>query len=380
MGEGSADSALLDRILNEKLRVRQDLELMTGSDGTTLLYDPRSGSYMRLGKQMVKLLPAFDGRRSGTEIVLELSDRWEVPRDTLRLRLGATLKDLAEAGVFEGYEPPPESNRAHLAARAGRLAMGRFPLLSESAVKRLVHPALAILRPLPPGLPSFVAGSCALLGLALCVFTIGRLGVPMMFGLPAVLAVAAVLVQTVFHELSHALVCHRYGVTVRSLGVALWYWFIPVAYVDRTDAYRLVRRRPRFMISVAGPGADMIVAGVAAVLVWRADGLLANTAYVFVFLELVLLVVNLNPLLPTDGQQVLEGLTGEINLRNRAMRYLGHIVLRASLPSYLIGLSLRRRVIYIAYGTLSVLYLVAVAVYLLGSFLGFTRIPYGPVG
>ncbi len=134
------------------------------------------------------------------------------------------------------------------------------------------------------------------------------------------------------------------------------------------------------MISVAGPGADMIVAGVAAVLVWRADGLLANTAYVFVFLELVLLVVNLNPLLPTDGQQVLEGLTGEINLRNRAMRYLGHIVLRASLPSYLIGLSLRRRVIYIAYGTLSVLYLVAVAVYLLGSFLGFTRIPYGPVG
>lgn len=78
---------------------------MTGSDGTTLLYDPRSGSYMRLGKQMVKLLPAFDGRRSGTEIVLELSDRWEVPRDTLRLRLGATLKDLAEAGVFEGYEP-----------------------------------------------------------------------------------------------------------------------------------------------------------------------------------------------------------------------------------------------------------------------------------
>ncbi len=51
------------------------------------------------------------------------------------------------------------------------------------------------------------------------------------------------ILHLALHEIAHAIVTKAYGITIREAGIALLYYFIPVAYVDRTDTYRLKSKK-----------------------------------------------------------------------------------------------------------------------------------------
>ena len=91
-------------------------------------------------------------------------------------------------------------------------------------------------------------------------------------GLGSLLAIPLVLLQILIHETLHAVVAQYLRRPVRGLGVALLFYFMPLAYVDRTDAYRHRGRPGRVMLAVAGPLSDGIAGGCTAlVLVTTGD-------------------------------------------------------------------------------------------------------------
>jgi len=183
-----------------------------------------------------------------------------------------------------------------------------------------------------------------------------QLGVPRPAGVNWVVVVAALLVTVLLHEGAHAFVCQLLGVPAREAGIGLLLYVIPVAYVDRTDAYRLRRRGGRVAIALAGAASDLIWAAVAAVIASSSSGSVAATAHLFLVIQLISVLANLNLLLPSDGHQAIEAAVGELNIRGRAIGYLGHLVLRIPLPSGLAYVSRRRGALYIGYGVLCLTY------------------------
>jgi putative peptide zinc metalloprotease protein len=165
------------------------------------------------------------------------------------------------------------------------------------------------------------------------------------------------LTQAVVHEMSHATVCLSLGVLVREAGVKLFFWLIPLTYVDRTDAYRVRSRAGRSALALAGPLVDLTAAGLTSLLILLSPAHAGALHWLLGF-QLFVALGNLNPLLPiTDGHHVLEAALGELNLRHRAFAYLRHLLFRTRLSAAHQQVSAARRRMYLAYGIISAAYL-----------------------
>lgn len=144
----------------------------------------------------------------------------------------------------------------------------------------------------------------------------------------------ALLFAKFVHELGHAYAAKRYGLHVPELGVAvlvLW----PVLYTETSDAWRLVERKQRLVVGMAGMVAELGLA-VLAVLAWSLlpDGPLRSVAFLLGTTTWVLtLLINLNPMMRFDGYYLLSDLLEVQNLQERAFA-LG----RWRLRRFLLGL------------------------------------------
>ncbi|MBF0098730.1 MAG: hypothetical protein HQM05_15510 [Magnetococcales bacterium] len=135
------------------------------------------------------------------------------------------------------------------------------------------------------------------------------------------------LIAKLLHEFSHAAVCKRFGGEVHKLGVMLLI-FAPMPYVDATSAWGFKQRSRRILVSLAGVGAELAFAAVAA-LTWAntAPGTLNALAYNVIFVASVSTVLfNMNPLMRFDGYHMLVDVLEVPNLFQRSreqLRYLG---------------------------------------------------------
>ncbi len=324
--------------------------LIDGADGHSLLFDPESGTYVRLSRTGARLVPLLDGSRTGTAL-LDAARRSRGPegvRDRAPVLLNF-LTDLRAAGVLS-VPPEPLHGRDLAFARFFRLTPRiRIP---ARHLNRVLRPPSMLLARFPRTLTTLAL----LAGLAstVLVFLAVALPPPMSFvGLPWLVTVLALLVQATVHEMGHAAVCQALGVPVREAGVKLFCFLIPLTYVDRTDAYRVRSRFGRSAVALVGPLIDLIAAGVCALLILHDPIRFESLRWLF-GMQLFVVLNNLNPLLPvTDGHHALEAALGEINLRDRAFRYLGHVILRMPLPAAHRAVSATRRRMYLAYGLVS---------------------------
>jgi putative peptide zinc metalloprotease protein len=163
---------------------------------------------------------------------------------------------------------------------------------------------------------------------------------------PALLAAAAA------HEIGHAVTAKHYGRQVNRIGVG-WYWFGPIAFVDTSDMWT-AERWPRIAVSVAGPIASLIVAGLAGFAALTIPTpLLAAAAWQVALVSYVAVFVNLNPLLEFDGYYVLIDVLERPNLRSDALEWLG-----SGLPSqWRDRTALAKHRLELAYGVASVLFI-----------------------
>jgi putative peptide zinc metalloprotease protein len=205
-----------------------------------------------------------------------------------------------------------------------------------------------LLHRIPPVLLRVIVALALAVAATLVIVVISG-GLPQTTHVAWAIVVPLLLAQLVFHETSHALVSRFHGVAAREAGIGLLFYFWPIAYVDRTDTYRLRERSKRASIVLAGPASDLMFAGFYSFVALAGTGSLAQTARTVVVFECFAIFAMFNPLLPSDGYHALEALSGQLNLRSRAFGYLGHRLTRVPMPSALAAISPQRGRFYLLF-------------------------------
>lgn len=158
----------------------------------------------------------------------------------------------------------------------------------------------------------------------------------------------ALFTGTLFHEFGHLAACHRNNCKHGSLGIGL-YFFMPVFYVDISDAWRLPKKN-RFMIDIAGVYFQLIFV----LIVYIIGRLVANSSVSLVIIAIDLsIIANLNPILKFDGYWALSDLLGIPNLHQRMLNLIKSIFIRKKLREF-VDLSKRLKLVLVVYSALSV--------------------------
>ncbi|MEZ5094794.1 MAG: PqqD family peptide modification chaperone [Nocardioides sp.] len=332
--------------------LRRGLEIINGMDDLPMIFDPVTGSYHRLSRSARALVDYLDGTRTQDDLVRLLAPT-PAERERLLPQVGAFVAGLDKSGLLEGSEAPA-------AVRRSRVSSTRWMprIVLTRSLPRLLEPPARLLRRLPLAGLSTVATVLAVVGFVVGAVVLSRLGLPARDRAGAVflMAVGVQLTLIFVHEAAHALVAQVQRVPVRGLGVALLFYFMPVAYVDRTDAYRLRNRGGRLAIALAGIVADGLTCGITALVAATSDGVVRETAAMLIGLQLVALMVNLNPLMPGDGYTALETASGMVDFRGRAFFLVRSWVRRAPLPVHLASLSRKARIGYATYAVVAASY------------------------
>jgi putative peptide zinc metalloprotease protein len=129
----------------------------------------------------------------------------------------------------------------------------------------------------------------------------------------------ALSAMKVIHEMGHALTAKRYGCRVPSMGIALLVLW-PVLYTDVTETWKLVSRRQRLAVGLAGVTAELIFA-VFCTLAWSflPDGPVRGAAFILATTSWIsTLLLNLSPFMRFDGYFVLSDWLEMPNLHARA--------------------------------------------------------------
>ena len=353
-------------------RLRRGVSLIVGMDNQPMLFDSDSGKYHRLGAAAAFIVNQFDGVRSLPTIIEELPQ--DIDEAGAR-RITGLVDNLREKSLLVGSEPAPAASAVPAAPARTRRVRGRHTAQPRQArhlkvekprrsggwwlpriiiarkYHRIVAPIVTLLQRLPAPALSWV-----FLALAACGYAAGAMALSSLAGGPRpgvlvfVTAVAIQLVSILLHESWHAIVAGYLGTPIRGLGVALMFWAIPIAYVDRTDSYRVRSRRGLTMLALAGIFSDGVVCGLEAAVAWASTGTVRQVALTLCAFQLTMLVTNLNPLTQSDGVAAVEAATGSVNLRGRSMFVLRCILTRQPLPPALAVMRPAVRWGYFIYG------------------------------
>ena len=132
------------------------------------------------------------------------------------------------------------------------------------------------------------------------------------------------------HELAHALAVRRFGGAVTQVGV-MFLVFVPMPYVDASQANAFRSHSARALVTAAGIMAEFAIAGLAMILwaeadpgLWRA--ILFNT---ILLCTISTIFFNGNPLLRFDAYFVLADLTQTPALGTRGQRLLMRLLKRS---------------------------------------------------
>ncbi|HEX6545262.1 MAG TPA: hypothetical protein VF023_03065, partial [Bryobacteraceae bacterium] len=333
-----------------QMRLAANSELTSGPRGEPLLYVGHRRTYLRLSSlaaELVRILAA-SGVMTAEELIAAIRDENRQISAAQDHGIRAFLDRLIEADAIQLSE---SGKKERVASR--RIAFqpkSRLPLRI-----RLFSPN----RPVAPVFAARLYRNRSVFLFAAIVFLLAAL--PYCIAGPRMhwnniswpLLVSAILLHGCLHETSHTLATSGVGIKIRDAGFAILYWFLPVLYVDRTDAYRLRNSRQRAWIAIAGPLWDATGAGMTAVAAWCTSGGLAATLHALCLCQLLFLFSNLNPFLPSDGYHAVEALVGELNFRGRAFSVLLHQLRIRALPPYLRGLSPKQQWICCVYSLAS---------------------------
>ncbi|WP_420896391.1 PqqD family protein [Actinomyces naeslundii] len=354
-------------------RLRRGVSLIVGMDNQPMLFDSDSGKYHRLGAAAAFIVNQFDGVRSLPTIIEEL------PQDIDEAgakRITSLVDNLRDKSLLVGSEPAPAAAVPAAPARTRR-TRGRHTAQPRQArhlkverprrsggwwlpriiiarkYHRIVAPIVTLLQRLPARALSWV-----FLALAVCGYAAGAMALSSLAGGPrpgvlvVITAVVIQLVSILLHESWHAIVAGYLGTPIRGLGVALMFWAIPIAYVDRTDSYRVRSRRGLTMLALAGIFSDGVVCGLEAAIAWASTGTVRQVVLTLCAFQLTMLVTNLNPFTQSDGVAAVEAATGSVNLRGRSMFVLRRVLTRQPLPPALAVMRPAVRWGYFIYGLL----------------------------
>jgi CRP-like cAMP-binding protein/Zn-dependent protease len=320
-------------VANLRPRLRDGCEvkifrLRWGNDFAMLARDDRELHY-RLEVWEAELLPKMDGTRRVGDLVVE------------RMEAGGGLDaepvtDLVVALYGGGFlDPAPIATDELIADRLDPASPGRKKLkrfgktlqIEWKGADRLVRFCYRnLLRPFFWWPVALGSGLIAFAGLAAFIdvyasgrFSIGEDSAPT----EAAILLALAFFLTFMHELGHSVVISHYDRKVKSAGFLI-YFGSPAFFVEATDSLMLEQRQ-RILQASAGPFTELIIAGVASLVIFAfPDGPLANLLYKFALLNYIVIFLNLVPLLELDGYWILSDLIQLPDLRPNSLQFIQH--------------------------------------------------------
>jgi putative peptide zinc metalloprotease protein len=326
-----------------------------------ILKHPGLRAYYRLSAEGWFVWQLLDGHRTLRDLTMEYLAAFRVFAPDAVAEL---IADLASAGFVEGCAPSEEvlettfrqSTWQRAVQKAQRFAGTRLEVPNaDTHVTRLYRLGVRLLYT-PPGYTILAATAIGglvafLLGLQRAVQTVQQPGG--LYLLTA--AVPAYLLGILVHEAGHAFTTKRFGREILGIGI-LWFGMAPAAYVDTSDMW-LAGRWPRVWVSLAGPFANLVLAGVFALMSWNSEHLqLAACLWIAALVSLVIVFINLDPLLEYDGYFMLMDLTERPNLRRNALAWLGGELAGGLRSLQGFRQRLRGHGVYLGYSVAAVLY------------------------
>ncbi len=135
------------------------------------------------------------------------------------------------------------------------------------------------------------------------------------------LFLALALFLTFAHELGHAMALIHYKRRVIAAGFFIFFGS-PAFFVDASDGL-MMDRRHRIVQSFAGPFSELILAGVASLVIVATPGSgVAAFLYRFALINYFIIFMNLIPLLELDGYWIFSDLIQVPNLRRRSINFI----------------------------------------------------------
>lgn len=380
-------------------RLRTDLAFIEQTyrgERSYVVKDRTAQRYFRFGPTEVRVMRAFDGRRTMREIATYLAEQGlRVSTDTIE----GFARKLASAGFLERTleeRTTLQLERLRAERRQRRHTLFRGELLRmrwsfgdpDAAMERLLPrirwmftPAfimisVALFAVYTVVLASYLPEYTAALGATYSwnALTLGHVFVLLATGLVVIL----------IHELGHGFTCKYFGGSVKELGFMLLY-FQPAFYCNVSDAWSFPERRARLWVTAAGSWIQLVIAAVAAI-VWSVTRPGTLVAEISVAAMLVggamTLLTNLNPLLPLDGYFALTDWLEIPNLRHRALAHASwwfeRTILRLDRPEP--PASMRERRVFLIYGGLASAY-IALTLFLFAAFVvGWAQRSFGILG
>lgn len=328
--------------------------------------DPRTGKYFRFGAQEFHVTMLLDGARTiaqVSEILTGQGVNWTeietlaFARQLIDQRL-ASLVAPAASGTPSGSQhveqsseapqdaPPPQESKPQSTsprpfAAVVRIASGmlsqRFPIANGNAISEVLLPWTGFLFKKPA---MFVWSLLVISGIGVAYSSANELGSELqrVFDQQLWLYIAIIwCILKVVHECGHAVCAKLHDVRVGKMGI-MFFLFAPLAYVDVTDAWKIVNRRKRVQIALAGVYLELAIGALAAWSWWMLPvGFLKHlAAQVFFIAGPATLLVNANPLLRLDGYYVMSDLLEIPNLRGagrkRLVDWIERLLLGKPLP------------------------------------------------
>jgi CRP-like cAMP-binding protein/Zn-dependent protease len=310
--------------LAEDIEIKE-FKLRWGND-YAMIAQPRDLVHYRLTPDELQTVRLMDGTRTVKEIVLERF------RESGDLELEGVAELVRELQVGGFLDPPFVDTKEAL-----RRAMD--PSVSRAKVREFTRTfsvewkdADRLFRWMHDhGLRFFFNRWVALLGLlvgiagVLAFISIVRSGQFSLGGRSLALEFLILGTLNYFitftHETGHALGIIHYGRRIKSAGFMIYYGS-PAWFIEASDSLML-DIRPRVIQSLAGPLAEIMIAGVASIVAWAVpDAAISTTLYKFAVLNYFVIFMNLVPLLELDGYYVLSDLIQVPDLRPRSLAFI----------------------------------------------------------
>lgn len=277
--------------------------------------------YIRVGKDLGRLLKELDGRSGHQELAERLGEPWtptvvsEVVGDLHEKGLIEDGSDRRHSGRWVKYVPPLTIQFTLL--RPQRLLAAVAPLIRLAAGRTALTLAAIV----------GIAGIVALLAQG------PEIGDALSTPLAPVVYLAVVagfLLSTILHEMAHGAALVRYGGRPSRIGIMLFY-LSPAFFCDVSDAWRLPYGWQRVRIALAGIGMQTFIACLAAIAA-LAGGFSDDVRHgllLFAVVAIVASVLNLIPLIKLDGYIALMSWLDVPHLRDRSMTDARRVLGRA---------------------------------------------------
>jgi putative peptide zinc metalloprotease protein len=365
----------LERRKQVRLRLRRDLSVTPQKyEGKTyrVVKDPVNLRYYRLDDKHYFIVTQLDGGHTLEDIQKEFERRFAPDRLTLE-QLESFAQQLITAGLAQN-DSPHAGKHLFEQRRKRRRNEWLQALTNVLYIKVPLYDPDKLLARMVPYLrwiftTWFMAVSAAVMlsavVLVLTHFATFRDRLPAFhefFNFRTIFNIWIALgVVKVIHEFGHGLACKVFGGEVHEMGLLLL-CLTPCLYCNVSDAWILPSKWKRIVISFAGIYVELMIAAVATFVWWNSvsQPYLHNLSLCLMMVcSVSTIVFNGNPLMRYDGYYVLFDWLEVPNLRDRANRFLKHL-----LQEHCLGIEVppepymapRRRVLFVFYAVASFLY------------------------